>query len=414
MSNAEPSRCSWLMGSKAFDKRMPHHDGIKYLWELSWKAACAKSVYPFHEGRLEDFEPIFLHLIDHNIDDATSTEYTNAFFKAAETLEYRGDEFKSAGDTSKASELYLRASTIYRIARFPFISGFPTATCATKWRAWEAQKKVYLKATALWESTIKEILVQHSHRKGQDRDEIPIFVRFPSKVDKAQKCPVVILLTGLDGYRPDFTAQFQAFHARGWATIAVEIPGTADSPADPSDPDSADRTWTSLLDWMTQDGSFDMNNVVAWGLSTGGYYGARIAHTHSTQLRGCIAQGMGCHDFFDAEWLSKIEDHEYPFELLPHLAKKHGYDSVDEYKKHAKHKFSLVESGILNKPSTRLLLLNGLQDGLMPIEDSMLLFNYGNPKEARFFPGTQHMGGHLAVPAAYAWIERVMVEKINT
>jgi hypothetical protein len=52
----------------------------------------------------------------------------------------------------------------------------------------------------------------------------------------------------------------------------------------------------------------------------------------------------------------------------------------------------------------------GIQDGLMPIEDSMLLLNYGTPKEARFFPEGQHMGGHAAVPAAYAWIEDVMAD----
>jgi hypothetical protein len=314
-SEAQHSPCrSWLMGSEAFNKRMPHHDGIEALWESSWKLACTRSVYPFHEGRSEDFEPIFTHLIKHNINDATSTEYTEAFVPIAQILESRGDEAISAGDNALAQEFYLRASTVYRIARFPFISSFPTPSCATKWCAWEAQKKVYLKASGRWDLPMQEIYVKHTHHRGEDRDEIPIFIRLPQKDNKAPKCPVVVLLTGLDGYRPDFTAQFEAFHARGWATIAVEIPGTADCPADPADPESADRLWTSLFEWMAQHGSFDMRKVVAWGLSTGGYYGARVAHTHATQLRGCIAQGAGCHDFFDAEWLSRIEDHEYPFE----------------------------------------------------------------------------------------------------
>lgn len=26
----------WTMGSKAFERRMPHHDGIKMLWETRW------------------------------------------------------------------------------------------------------------------------------------------------------------------------------------------------------------------------------------------------------------------------------------------------------------------------------------------------------------------------------------------
>lgn len=34
--NGVPAR-QWLMGTKAFEARMPHHDGIKALWETKWK-----------------------------------------------------------------------------------------------------------------------------------------------------------------------------------------------------------------------------------------------------------------------------------------------------------------------------------------------------------------------------------------
>ena len=54
----------WIMGVDAFERRMPHHDGIKALWETKWKFPCTKSVYPFHDGQFEDFEPIFNHLIE--------------------------------------------------------------------------------------------------------------------------------------------------------------------------------------------------------------------------------------------------------------------------------------------------------------------------------------------------------------
>lgn len=37
---------------------------------------------------------------------------------------------------------------------------------------------------------------------------------------------------------------------------------------------------------------------------------------------------------------------------------KHGYDSVQEYKKTSQKRFSLLENGIIQKPSTRLLLIN--------------------------------------------------------
>jgi len=40
------------------------------------------------------------------------------------------------------------------------------------------------------------------------------------------------------------------------------------------------------------------------------------------------------------------------------MAMKHGYDTVEEYKEGVQKKFSLLETGIITKPSTRLLLVN--------------------------------------------------------
>jgi hypothetical protein len=37
---------------------------------------------------------------------------------------------------------------------------------------------------------------------------------------------------------------------------------------------------------------------------------------------------------------------------------KHGFKSVEEYKANVQKKFSLLETGIIQKPSTRLLLIN--------------------------------------------------------
>ncbi|KAI1845443.1 hypothetical protein JX266_008301, partial [Neoarthrinium moseri] len=50
----------------------------------------------------------------------------------------------------------------------------------------------------------------------------------------------------------------------------------------------------------------------------------------------------------------------------------------------------------------------GTLDGLMPIEDSMMLFEYGSPKEARFFSNALHMGYPLANDSVYPWMESVM------
>lgn len=221
-----------------------------------------------------------------------------------------------SGNIATASDFYLRAACIFRIARFPYITAFPQVNCRVKWRVWEAQKQAYMNAARTWACPVEEINVPHAHRKNDDRPDILVYVRAPRSATRETPCAVVVLMTGLDGYRPDNTARSNEILERGCASIAVEIPGTADSPADPSDPESPDRLWSSLLDWMEADGRFDMRRVVVWGLSAGGYCAVRIAFTHNKRLLGCVAQGAGVHHFFDAEWLDKADGHEYPFQCV--------------------------------------------------------------------------------------------------
>lgn len=43
-----------------------------------------------------------------------------------------------------------------------------------------------------------------------------------------------------------------------------------------------------------------------------------------------------------------------------------------------------METGIVDQPSCRLLLLNGVDDGVVPIEDCLVLFEHGSAKEGRY------------------------------
>lgn len=72
---------NWLLG-EAFAIRSKHHESIKALWETKWRfpvlmilpsnivlgsltasPQCKIGVYPFHDGSIEDFEPVFKYLI---------------------------------------------------------------------------------------------------------------------------------------------------------------------------------------------------------------------------------------------------------------------------------------------------------------------------------------------------------------
>ncbi|OQE24955.1 hypothetical protein PENFLA_c009G05171 [Penicillium flavigenum] len=398
---------NWILGDK-FDTVYPHQGSIKLLWETKWKFCATKSIYPFHDGSLEDFEPVFQKLIADGINDADTDAYTEAFLPTATALEEEASKALNNGNLEHAADLYRRAAVILRISRFPYVSPSTRPETSIKRAAFERQKQVYLKAASLWKPIITEEVIPHTHRAGRDGAEIPLYIRVPEEASATNRVPVVLLMTGLDGYRPDNSQRSHEIINRGWATVIVEIPGTADSPADPADPESPDRLWSSVLDYMERRPEFDMSRVAAWGLSAGGFYAIRASCTHRERLVGSVAHGPGSHFVFSPEWLAKANDHEYPFELTSAMAEKYGYDNEQEFVKNAQKKFSLVETGVLDQDNCRLLMLNGVDDGVVPIEDCIEPLKHGGPKECRFFENRVHMGYPDSLPVAYKWLESVL------
>jgi hypothetical protein len=67
-----------------------------------------------------------------------------------------------------------------------------------------------------------------------------------------------------------------------------------------------------------------------------------------------------------------------------------GIFSFEEWLEYAP-KLSLLSQGILDRPCTSLLIVNGKDDAHVPLEDHCLLLEHGSPKTIRLFPGG-HMG----------------------
>jgi hypothetical protein len=188
---------NWTLG-ELFLQDFGHQGSIKALWEQRWKFPCTLGVYPFHDGKFQDFEPIFKKLIEENINDPYEDAWCNAFLPTAQRLAQEADAAAST-DTAQAIELYKRSCVVYRISRFPYI-GTPL-----KREAFEAQKKAYLKCAALWDVPLQEVVIPHSHAGEGDGQAIPLYVRMPLDASPEKPCPVMLLVTGLDGHRPDNT-----------------------------------------------------------------------------------------------------------------------------------------------------------------------------------------------------------------
>ena len=155
-----------------------------------------------------------------------------------------------------------------------------------------------------------EVIIPHKHGLDVDGKQIPFYYHLPAGASKDKPVPLVVILSGLDGYRTELAVWIEGWSQKNVAVIVLEIPGTGDSPAAPNDPTSPEREWSSLFDWI------DHNRRALWGFSTGGYYAIRLAHTHRDRLAGVVALGGGCHYMFSPEWLSHVNHLEYPFVSL--------------------------------------------------------------------------------------------------
>lgn len=260
------------------------------------------------------------------------------------------------------------------------------------------------------EYPIREVQIPHTHRNQDEGATIPVNFLLPPSATSATPAPLVLIMTGLDGYRTELAVWQRGFLDKGVATLVAEIPGTGDSPAAKRDPTSPDRQWTSVLDWLDAQAEVDSGRVVVWGFSTGGYYALRAAHTHAARLRGSVSLGGGAHHMFDAAWLARVNRLEYPFDLADTLAYKFGYEGdVEGFAREGQAAFSLVADGTLGRACCEdVLLVNGTEDEIFPIEDLWVALQHGAPKLARMVEGKKHMGEPESFQIILRWIHELL------
>ena len=396
------------------------HDSVSALWAQKWRALCAGGIYPFTDANVEDFDPIFTELSRTSPHDPSilyrPDDYAKPFFPAAQQLLIRAEQAETNDRTGEARDLYLRAASVYRIARFP-INRSPLSE-----QAWQYGKAAYERGGRLLDppSVPLNIPFLDADTSAGDLDgPIQAYLRVPTGATPPNGWPVLLFICGLDAYRTDHTPRTEAHVEHGCATLSFEIPGTGDCPAAPQDPTSPDRLMSSIINWVRAQSStyqFDPSKIMARGISTGGYYAFRAAHTHAERLFAVVAQGGGCHHMFDAAWIGAQNQMEYPFALADALAYKFGYrdpDAAEALKQYGAgaHRFSLVNSGIVATPTAKMLIINGMEDSIFPIEDSIIIAAHGTNKDLVIRGNRGHMGNPGAEDILYQWIDDAIAGK---
>lgn len=326
------------------------------------------------------------------LDSVDREAWAAAFSALGAPYEQQARAAEQAGDREAAQTAYLTAYEYWRVARYP------APNSPGKRAAYVKSQELFLKAGMLNDPPQERVEIPFRQARADEGDTIIALLRLPKNPVRTP-VPVLIHWGGIDSFKEE--RRPEPYLKEGLATLAIDMPGVGDAPLAGSE--DGERQWDAIFDWIGTRSELDADRVAILGGSTGGYWGTKVAHTHRERLRAAINQGGPAHYAFKPEWIARAQFGEYPFELAETLACAFGGESYDDWVRIAP-RMSLLDQGILDRPCAPLLLVNGVEDSVFPIQDMYLLLEHGDPKSARFFPDTGHMGGSHATEIVVNWL----------
>jgi len=298
------------------------------------------------------------------------------YFNEAKTLE--------KSDPAKANADYIRAWRLYSFGRWP-IPASPG-----KQRSYERAIEAFLAHARFFDPPLEVVRIPFEGK------EIIAYLRLPK--DAKGPVPLVIAVNGLDSRKEDLTESFSAILPFGVGYLAVDGPGTGQNPIKVSE--TGDRMLSRVIDYAQSRPEIDKNRIAMHGVSWGAYWATKMAIVERARLRGCSAQSPPIDKFFQKEFLtnSLLGNREYLFDQVPALMSiLDGVHTIDELGEFLP-KLSLVHEGLLGKPMAPMLILAGVLDTQVPIDDEYLLLSNGDvPKEAWINPKGGHLGRQVGV-----------------
>src|SRR5258706_5797061 len=294
---------------------------------------------------------------------------------------HMGQAKKARPNPAEASKHYKYAFEYYLFARFPLENS------PGKVKAYDKALEAFAAYAKIPYPPIEIVRIPFEGK------EIVGYLRLPINVRPA---PLVLPIGGLDGPKENASFRNDAYLDQGVAYFAFDMPGTGQSTIRQVVP-GAEREFTRVLDYIATRNDIDAKRVVVSAGSWGGHWAARLAYLERERIRGAVVQGGPVHEYFQPEWPKKANGtRQYLFELFEARSAIYGAKTLDDFLAYGP-KMSLKTAGWLDKPSAPMLVINGMRDTQVPVEDLFLLMRSGSPKEVWINPQGGHMGRNVAV-----------------
>lgn len=342
---------------------------------------------------------IDVELAQSAIDSLTSLEpepWARTWMSHAEQLAEDAERLEGQGDRAGARSAW------WQSYQFAFLGRYPSPLHPAKLAAYDFARMAFMRATSFDEPPVERVEVPFGGRQGEG-DTIPFYV---ARAGNSPTGAAVLMWGGVDAWKEESYLRGRFLRERGIATVHVDMPGVGEAPV-LAGPD-AERMWTPIFDWL--DGSdLDSSRIGLLGLSFGGYWATKLAHTHRERIRAAVNWGGGIHLTFQESWQEKSRTAgSYLMDLMAARARIFGGKDFDDYVAHCPG-LSLLDQGVLDQPSCALLLVNGKDDQQNASADIYLALEHGDPKTARMFPGG-HMGDGPVLPTVSDWLERQLAD----
>ena len=318
-----------------------------------------------------------------NVHTKDKDEWATAFMGVADRYMNEAKTLEKT-DPTKANADYIRAWRLYSFGRWP-IPASPG-----KQRSYEKAIEAFLAHAKYWDPPLEVVKIPFEGK------EIIGYMRLPKNV--GSPVPLVLAVNGLDSRKEDLSESFSAILPFGVGFLAVDGPGTGQSPIKVSE--NSERMLSRVLDYIATRPEIDKNRVAMHGVSWGAYWATKMAIVERARLKGASAQSPPVDKFFQKDFLMNnlLGNREYLFDQVPALmAIFNNVTTVDQMAEVLPN-MSLVKQGLLGKPMAPMLILAGVNDTQVPISDIYLLMDKGDvPKTAWINPQGGHLGRQVGV-----------------